>query len=169
MELSEIRKLIKEYHSLENAENDNFFSEMQKQTIIKTLNSSIDSFSTIAKDFEYALREIFVQNRKVPFTAITLRTQIKNIQIDNSSFCYHLKLIMSTDLKESHLNQTLANLVVLSKNEIDDSEFLKNQYTINLLPILLETKINNCNLIHRACWNIVANNLNPKFEQKYIF
>ena len=171
MTIKEIRMLIDEYHKLQKSdpENSNFFSNAQKQVIVEKLNSEIELFSTTAKDFEYAIKEIFVQNKVAPFSSINLRAQVKNIKIENSSFCYYLKLLISIDYKTSHLNQSLANLAIISKNEIEDAEFTRNLYTINLLPILLETNIKNSDLIHRACWNIIANNLTPTFEQKYTF
>ena len=165
MTISEIRKLLKEYHSLED-DNYDLFSEMQRKTIFEKLNASSELFSTTASELEHSLKEIFVQNKKAPFNAISLRAQIKNINNENSTFCYHLKLIMSTNLKHTHLNQTLANLLVLSKDEITDSQFMKNCYEINLIPILLNTHSQNSDLIYKACFNIVERNLFKNYNNQ---
>lgn len=165
--IQELKKLIDDYNNLQNnpVENNQFIiTDFHQQEILKELEIFSEFFITKANDFEFSLRETFTKHKKASFTNVNLTSKIKNININNHKFAYYIKLTIGLRQGHETFNQVLPTFAIVSDHEIEDYEFLHNQYEINLLPILLETKMQNCALIHKACWNVVMNNLNKVYS-----
>ena len=153
MTIRELKKLINEYHNLEN---DELLADIRKQAILENLKHENDLFITTAEDFQYNLRELFSQKLGLPLNCIHLKTRIKHLHQDNSSnYVYHIKQTIELKTKKATLNQNLPTFAMISKTELTDRQLNENKYSMSLLPILLTNGLINCNLIHNSCWIIV--------------
>lgn len=168
MDYFELHNLVKRYHKLDNEEDSNieFLNQFSKEEIIKTLQEHGDLFKSGADEFQYALRETFVKHKKLNFKNLELTTKIKHLTITNSQYAYVLQMFIKIKTQNSISSIRLPECLTLRKHELTDKDFLQNQFTISLLPILLSTYNQNTELIHSACWNIVMNNIVENLNTK---
>lgn len=163
--LRTLKQLIHKYHVAEKSEDSAafehlYFLELEKKEIINSLQEHSLYFFTNAKDFQVALREIFSQHTRTLLHNLHLRTRVKNIETSNSKYSYHIKLIIEIKRKKENIHYSLPEFLIISKQELTDNDFNSNNFQISLLPILLSTKIQEYELIHKACWAIISNNIN---------
>jgi len=165
MDIRELKELVKEYHlcehKVESSSIDSVVSKFKQVEILKTLEKYSTYFLTTAKTFEENLKLYFEQKQNINRKNISLQSQIKSFEFNDEkhSFAYLIKPSIQIKSNNEIRNRKLPEFIILSKNELTDNNFLKNEFEISLLPFLIKTTPQTNSIVHLSCWDIVYNNL----------
>ena len=126
----------------------------QENNINDNLKFHHNKFITSTIEFELELKNVLSKYLKIQNGNVSIITQFKPIRFEKN-FNYHIKLLL--EIKSNNTTETieLADMLIISKDEITQYQFTHNLYKISLLSILLNSNLKYKKQIFNACFNII--------------